>query len=75
MMIALILVSFIAVGTVDIWRWPRRPWQKVAVYLVLMAAAAALSILILTVDDLPVPNVLGPLDELLRELWPGGETK
>ncbi|NLL43971.1 MAG: hypothetical protein GX251_11600 [Firmicutes bacterium] len=72
MVIALVIVSFIAVGTVEIWRWPRRSWQKVVVYLVLLAAAAAFSILILTVDELPVPGILGPLDELLSSFWPGG---
>ena len=61
MMIALILVSFSS-GDSGYLALAQAPWQKVAVYLVLMAAAAALSILILTVDDLPVPNVLGPLD-------------
>lgn len=68
-MILLIVFGYVVVGTVELFLWKERRWQNVLVYLLLLAAAATLSVL-LTIDSrLPVPEPFGALQNWLQKLW------
>lgn len=71
-MIILVILGFIAAGYLEIRSWQERPWQKVAVFLVLMGASALFSILLLINPDLPVPQPFAVIGSWLKKLWPGG---
>ncbi|NMB21666.1 MAG: hypothetical protein GX979_12425 [Firmicutes bacterium] len=71
-MVGVIIFGFVLIGGIELYCWPQRPWKEVLAYLLLLGLAAALSVTIYLVPDLPVPEPLAFLAKLIMRLWQGG---
>ena len=74
-MVVVVTLAYAAVAALEIWLWAERPWQKVLLYLVLIAAGAVLAALLLRDSDLKVPEPVGFVTRLIKRLWEGGGGK
>ncbi len=73
-MAVLVVVAYAVVAVTELLLWPQRPLSKVLVYLLFLAGAAVLSVLITLNFDLAVPSPLDALDTLFKKVWGGGGT-
>jgi hypothetical protein len=68
-MAILIILGYVVVAAGELYLWKERSWQKVLTYLVLLTAAATLSVLLALNSRLPVPEPLGVIGNWLKKLW------
>ncbi len=64
----LIAVGFVAVGALELSLWPKRPFKKTAIYLLLLVAMGALAVAVALDIDLPVPSPIDALLDLFKSL-------
>ena len=68
-MVVIVILVFFIVAMLELFLWSERNWQEVIAYLVLMGAAATLSVLVLLNTNLPVPEPLETIFNLFKKLW------
>ena len=72
-MVVVVVLGYLVVGAVEIYLCPERNLKKILAYIVVLAFAATLSVLVILNHDLPVPEPLNIIGAWLKQLWPGGD--
>mgnify|MGYP000915477263 CR=1 FL=1 len=71
-MVVLVILGYAVVAAFELWLWSERPWRQIVAYLGALLAAAALSVLIVSGWEVPVPQPLGMFLHWVSKLWSGG---
>jgi len=71
-MIILLVLGYVVVGAFELYLWSDRPWKKVLAYLCTLTIAVALTVIVVSSWQVPVPQPLRLLENWVKELWAGG---